>query len=269
MITIRIDDREVTCDKGEYLLDVARRNGIHIPSLCYHEGLLGIGSCRVCICEVTERGRTRVVTSCVYPIERECEVFTASPRIREQRGVILTLLARLAPNSEEIHKLARDAGVDLPRLKDKEDGDTCILCGLCTAACETLGAGAIAKADRGVAKEIATPYHEPSAECIGCCSCAAVCPTKSIPVQETGDVRVIWGREFKTVRCEVCGAVIGTEESLAYAEKRAGRQEALEGRYQTDRQAQRLCSRHRMQQVAAGLIVEDDAAERVRELSAQ
>jgi len=212
---ITIDGVKCECERGEYLLQIARRNGIFIPTLCNHEGLGGIGACRLCIVEVVSGGRSQVVASCVYPVEREIEVLTGSDKIKEERGVILALLARLAPGSKLIRQLAAFGGVDLPRLKDKVDGDTCILCGRCTTACGLVGSGAIAKINRGATKAIGTPYGQPSPECIGCAGCAHVCPTGAIPFSETEAEVTIWGRTFDLKRCACCGKPISTEEMVA------------------------------------------------------
>ena len=67
---IVIDGKTCTAEHGEYLWDVAKRNGIEIPALCRSEAFPEHrASCRVCIVEVVARGRSKVVTSCVYPIE--------------------------------------------------------------------------------------------------------------------------------------------------------------------------------------------------------
>ena len=59
-LTITIDGKECTCEKGEYLYDVAKRNGIFIPVLCRSDAFDDHRACcRVCIVEVEERrGRT-------------------------------------------------------------------------------------------------------------------------------------------------------------------------------------------------------------------
>ena len=89
MITVTIDGIECTCEKGEYIYDVAKRNGIKIPTLCRHDAFEDHRACcRICIVEVEQRGRTKVVTSCVYPIDGECEVLTQSDRIKEERTVL-------------------------------------------------------------------------------------------------------------------------------------------------------------------------------------
>jgi NADH dehydrogenase/NADH:ubiquinone oxidoreductase subunit G len=228
LITLTIDGTSCECEKGTFLLQVCKRNGIFVPTLCYHEGLGGLGACRLCIVEVIERGRSKVVVSCVYPVERAIEVRTRSDLIKEQRGVILALLHHLAPNAQAITQMAAFMGVDLPRLANKPDGDKCVLCGRCTTACELLGTGAIAKINRGTTKEIAMPYHEQTSECIGCGSCAHVCPTGAIAYEATEESFAIWGKTFGLLRCGQCGAPYVTREQFEFMrEHHAGPTEPL------------------------------------------
>ena len=224
-MNIIIDGKKCECAKGEFLRVVARRNGITVPGLCHHNGLPGQGCCRLCVVEIVERGQSKIVVSCVYPINDDCEVFTKSDKVREQREMILTLLAKRAPASVEIAALAKAYGAPkLPRLRAATEGK-CIMCGLCARACKELGAGAISTVNRGITKEIATPYNEPNPACIGCGSCAAICPVKAIDMTETADSRIIWGREFKLNRCAECDALLGTAEETAYAAHRVGLKE--------------------------------------------
>lgn len=223
-MTVTINGNPCVCEKGEFLLQVARRNGIEIPTLCHHEAIAGQGCCRLCIVEVVERGRGRIVVSCVFPVERECEVFTDSEKVRRERGMILRLLEKRAPESPEIRALCEKyAAPEIERFV-RADGEKCVLCGLCAKACGELSVGAISTVNRGVTKEIATPYHEPSNVCVGCGSCASVCPTGAIEVVETADTRTIWGKSFRLARCARCGQVIGTREELDYAAKRSGQE---------------------------------------------
>lgn len=226
-IKVIIDGKECTCEKGEYLFDVAKRNGIFIPTLCRHDGLEPRAACRVCIVEVVINGRGKVVTSCLYPIERDCEVFTNNDRIKRDRKGVITLLAARAPESERIAKMAGFYGATVPDGFVKIDGGKCILCGLCMQACESLGTGAISTVMRGTEKDVGTPYAEPSPDCVGCCTCAQVCPTDAIEWQQTEDTRTIWDHTFDLVRCERCGEIMGTKDEVAWAAKRAGADAAL------------------------------------------
>ena len=221
-MTITINGIQCECEKGEYIFTVAQRNGIHIPTLCRHASLGEQGACRVCIVEVEEGGKRKIVTSCVYPIMRECSVETDSERVREERGVILALLRCRAPESAEIARLCDQYDAPaLHRLRPLPSGK-CVLCGLCVSACNSLGSGAINTMQRGTDTLVGTPYDEPSPDCIGCGSCAAVCPTEHIVLVETPKTRTVWGKQFAIVRCERCGAPIGTPEELAHAAKRSG-----------------------------------------------
>lgn len=219
---VTINGQPCQCQRGEYLLAVAQRNGVEIPTLCHHSALAGQGSCRLCIVEVTERGRSRVVTACVFPIEDECSVETDSPRIREQRGMILALLRCRAPESAQIAALCQQyQAPDLSRFQSLDSG-ACVLCGLCVKACAELGSGAINTMLRGTQKQVSTPYDEASPDCIGCTSCAEVCPTGHIRLEQDQDQLTIWGRSFPLVRCPMCGQPMGTAEALAYAAEHSG-----------------------------------------------
>ena len=218
-IEVIIDDKPCMAATGEYLYDVAKRNGIFIPTLCRHDAFEPRGACRICVCEVITRGRSKVVTSCCYPIEGPCEVKTASPSILEQRKVILMLLQARAPQGERIDGLGQIYDAAVPRDFVTLDNEKCILCGLCMQACESLGTGAISTVLRGIEKKVSTPYDKPSKDCVGCCRCATVCPTGAIEWSQTDRDRTIWGRTFEFAYCERCGAVLGTAEEVAWGTK--------------------------------------------------
>lgn len=220
---IKIDGKECTCEKGEFLLTVARRNGILIPTLCHHDSQEeDMGACRLCIVEVNDRGRKSVVVSCVYPVNGEIEVETNSDRIVRERRMILELLAKRAPESSVIKEMC--SFYEVPEIERfvKVDGEKCIVCGLCARACSSLSVGAISSVNRGITKMISTPYGDPSSVCIGCGACAKVCPTDAIEVKEDYYTRTIWGKTFDLVHCTRCGAVIGTREQIEEAARRSG-----------------------------------------------
>ena len=158
-MNITIDGKACEAKSGEYILDVARRNGIQIPTLCHSDALPGLGSCRLCIVEVIERGRSRIVTSCIFPITREIEVLTKSEKIIIMRKTIIKLLSLRVPQNEYMKKLRKEYNVQDEELErfNVDRSENCILCGLCAKACEAMGTNAISTVNRGIVKKYLLP----------------------------------------------------------------------------------------------------------------
>jgi coenzyme F420-reducing hydrogenase beta subunit len=186
-ITLKIDDKEVKAKEGATILDVAKSMGINIPTLCYHKALSPFGSCRVCSVEIVDkRGRKRLVTSCNYPVEEGLVVFTKSEKTIKTRKALLELLLARCPKVPMLKEMAAEYGIQKPSFWVADEEEDCILCGLCTRVCDELvGVHAINFAKRGVEREVTTPYHALSDECIGCGACATICPTKSKKTRTT------------------------------------------------------------------------------------
>lgn len=225
-----IDGIACEAEQGEYILEVARRNGIDIPTLCNSDALPGMGSCRLCVVELLEARGPKVVASCIYPLTREVEVKTNTPKILGIRKTIMRLLLSRAPENQQLNRVAGKYSL-LPDYTpvSPERVEDCILCGLCAKACEELGSNAIATVGRGTGKKVSTPYDEPSAVCVGCGSCAEVCPTGAVKIEEKDGIRSIWGKDFELLRCERCGKYYAPREYIEFVEKKSG--EKLEGHY--------------------------------------
>ncbi len=224
MVTLTIDEQQVQAEEGAMILDVARDNNIYIPSLCSHEEVTPYGACRLCLVEVAKNGRERLVASCLYPVEEKLVVRTDSERIANNRKMLMELLLARCPNSEVIQDLAKRLGVD--KTPFKLEDNNCILCALCVRVCEeVVGVSAISLVNRGVNREMATPFYEPSEACIGCGSCAYVCPTEAIRVEDVGDTRVIsmpnCKMAFKLRKCKTCGNYWAPEKQLDYIIKKS------------------------------------------------
>jgi NADH dehydrogenase/NADH:ubiquinone oxidoreductase subunit G len=215
MVTLKFDGKSVNAREGESLLEAARRHGVEIPTLCHHEAVEPWGGCRLCVVEITKKawkGWSRLVTACLYPVEADLEVDTASEQVLESRRVTLDLLLARCPDTPKIRELAEAAGIEETSFRKREDPDNCILCGLCVRICAELGHHALSLAHRGPDKKVTTPFDEPAASCVGCGACFKNCPTLAIAMRDLKGVRHIWDQTFPLVVCETCGAATITEK---------------------------------------------------------
>jgi bidirectional [NiFe] hydrogenase diaphorase subunit len=208
---MKIDGREIEAFPGETILQAARREDIFIPSLCYNEAAEPTNSCRLCMVEVLEGSRNRLVASCAFPVKDGLSVVTETDQIRKLRTTLLKLMYAQAPENPVIVDLMKRYDV-VPEKKYIEKDGQCILCGLCVQVCKKLGASAISTVHRGAAKRVSTPYDRQAASCIGCASCAGFCPTKCIEVDDTEEGRTIWNKKFPWVKCKICGKIVSTDK---------------------------------------------------------
>ncbi len=87
-ITISINGKKIEAEKGEYIVDVATKNGIYIPTLCNYKGLKPKGSCRVC----TVRVNGRLMTACTTPVSDGMEIVTDNTELSDLRKMIIEAL---------------------------------------------------------------------------------------------------------------------------------------------------------------------------------
>lgn len=178
MIELTIDGQQITGQEGWTILEVARWHGIDIPTLCHHESVEPFGACRLCAVEVDDGRRSRVVVSCIYPIRKGIKVLTDSERVNNVRRWIVQLLLDEAPGSAQLQKLAKTYGVRPSRFKAEGLGQECHLCGLCVRVCdEVVGVQGLSFGNRGLRREITSPFKAASKDCVSCGTCLYVCPT--------------------------------------------------------------------------------------------
>jgi len=201
MISLSVDGRPVEVPAGTTVLEAARRLGISIPTLCYHDALKPYGGCRICLVEISNPKNgipSTLVSSCSYPVEEGIVVRTKSEKVIEARRFIIELLLARCPESEEIKTIAQEYGInkeDINSLDEvgryllfksqKPEHTKCILCGQCVRVCaEVVQRNALSLSYRGPHKKVRTPFNRVSKTCIGCGSCVYLCPTGAITVAE-------------------------------------------------------------------------------------
>ncbi len=214
-IHVRINGVTYTAQEGTTILELCRREGIHIPKLCNHPDLTTKGICRICVVEVV--GSRTLQAACATPISEGMEILTTSEKVRKSRRTILELLlanhytdCTVCPKNLncELQDLANEFGLTDLRWKERRertvpqdfsspvfvrDNNKCILCQRCVRACDDLqGVYAVANLFKGDRTIVGSAFNRPIADivCINCGQCVAHCPTGAL--YEKRSVDDVW-----------------------------------------------------------------------------
>ena len=208
-ITLTIDGKTCKGAQGDTIMEVARKNDVYIPALCYLEGLTPIGSCRMCVVEVEKN--PKMLTACTTPALDGMVVHTQTEKLREYRRQMLELIFAgrnhfcmycSQSGDCELQDLAIEHGMDsvrYPFLYAAFDNDAthrdiqvdhnrCILCLRCIRVCaEKVGTHTLDLQKRGwnatIVADLGRRLGE-SSTCTTCGACAQVCPTGTITLRE-------------------------------------------------------------------------------------
>ncbi|MDI6857052.1 MAG: 2Fe-2S iron-sulfur cluster-binding protein [Dehalococcoidia bacterium] len=209
-VSITMNGVPVGVREGSTILEAARESGVHIPTLCYLEGLPPFGSCRLCVVEV--EGFRTLIGSCHTPVAEGMVIHTHSPKVIEARRALVELMLASHPdnclvcdkaNLCELRKIAADLDIGLPRFRTRKhyypvedenphivrDMSKCIMCRRCVAACRDLkGQELFSVAYRGFDSKVVYGLDESVGSeeaCRDCDVCISLCPTGALskPVQ--------------------------------------------------------------------------------------
>lgn len=207
-IKITINNREVEAYEGQTVLEAAKNNGIHIPTLCYLKDVTGTGACRVCQVEV--EGAKTLCAACVYPVRDGMVIKTNSQRALDARRRVVELI--VSNHSKDCLSCIRNTNCELQRLcqelgvredafageKSEPTFDTvspgivrntskCVLCGRCVETCmKVQGLGVLGYMNRGFKTKVAPIYDKSfdDVNCMQCGQCMNVCPVGALHEKE-------------------------------------------------------------------------------------
>lgn len=198
MVTLTIDEQEVTVPAGTTILNAAASVGIEIPVVCYHPHLTANGLCRVCSVDV---GRRLQAAACVTPVAEGMVVNTQTADVRRARRTTLEMLASAVDVGEapNILNLLIEYEADPERFSFGEqrehpvhddnpfylrDYNKCINCWRCVQVCaeDAQYTFALTFDGRGFHTSIGTFMDEGmmNTTCVFCGQCVGVCPTGAL-----------------------------------------------------------------------------------------
>jgi formate dehydrogenase major subunit len=198
-VTFNLNGREVTGRTTETIIQVAKREGIEIPHLCYQEGLEAVGNCRSCMVEINGE-RVLAPSCCRYPTAG-MQVTTDSERAVASQKLVVELLLSDMPETDytrhnEVDQWAEKLSVGKPRFEAREkvrqdashaaitvNLDACIQCTRCLRACRDEQMNdVIGLAFRGDHAKIVFDMDDPmgASTCVACGECVQACPTGAL-----------------------------------------------------------------------------------------
>lgn len=200
-MNIKINNNNISCKKGDTVLDAARKAGVDIPNLCHHPDFCAKANCRICLVEI--KGRKGLFTSCSTKVEDGMEIFTDSPLVVKSRNINLGLI--FAEHVEKcsscvwrfeckLLKYANKYKILLTTFKDRKnnrgvepvanaieiDKTQCIDCRNCIDACKMQGIDCLNIKNKGSEQEVSFSKIK---NCILCGQCTVHCPVSSAQEQ--------------------------------------------------------------------------------------
>lgn len=218
MVTLYINDQEITVPQGTTILEAARKLNIRIPTLCHLDlpnmkAVNRDSSCRVCMVE--EEGWDKMLPACSTRCKDGMRIRTDTIKVIKTRRTMVELLLSNHPtdclvcskNGDcELQTLAAEVGVreiHYPGERSYHESDTssyslirnadkCVLCKRCETMCnEVQTVGALTDVGRGYDTVVGTTFNLPmhNTACTFCGLCLSVCPTAALTeVDNTGAV---------------------------------------------------------------------------------
>ncbi len=239
---VYLNGKAFEANPGETVLQLALRNGIYIPHLCYHEKTGQAAKCRACVVEI--EGMNGLKTSCNLPVTDGMRVTTNSKKVlNAQRNVVDFSLSSgrhdcmsCEQNGNcELQDAAYYLGIerasfqlydDRYEIDDSSefivvDRSKCINCGRCAAGCNnTVVNEVINIGNRGFGTKIVFDMDLPmgSSSCVQCGECMQLCPVGCIIDKRAIGKSRSWELEKVETVCSYCG--VGCKQNILVDRKK-------------------------------------------------
>ena len=235
LVRLKIDGQDVTASERATILDVARRQKIYIPTLCFDPHLAPFGACRVCMVGV--QGGRGPVAACTTLVREGMVVDTRDPvATRVAKNVVDLVLSDYPSDAlsregdrNELRDVARHFDLERSRFTGKKhayakddrhpyikvDMNECIVCGRCVRACDEIqGTFALSYAGRGWDTRIVAGVDSAFADsaCVSCGACVQTCPTGALD-EAAFQAKETLDRTVRTT-CAYCGVGCGLDVNV-------------------------------------------------------
>ena len=243
-LSFSLNGKQVTASASESILQVAKREGLEIPHLCFREGMQAVGNCRACMVEID--GERVLAPSCCRAPTAGMKVVTDSARAIASQKMVLELLLSDMPEKaytrhNELDQWAAKIGVGKPRFEARHSTpsdlshpamavnlDACIQCTRCLRACRDEQVNdVIGLAFRGEHAKIVFDMDDDmgASTCVACGECVQACPTGALmPARDAAlsvpDKQVASVCPFCGVGCQLTYNV--KDEKIVFVEGRDG-----------------------------------------------
>jgi formate dehydrogenase major subunit len=243
-LSFSLNGKQVTASASESILQVAKREGLEIPHLCFREGMQAVGNCRACMVEID--GERVLAPSCCRAPTAGMKVVTDSARAIASQKMVLELLLSDMPEKaytrhNELDQWAAKIGVGKPRFEARHSTpsdlshpamavnlDACIQCTRCLRACRDEQVNdVIGLAFRGEHAKIVFDMDDDmgASTCVACGECVQACPTGALmPARDAAlsvpDKQVASVCPFCGVGCQLTYNV--KDEKIVFVEGRNG-----------------------------------------------